>query len=273
MSLVSTEWLEKNIKFTRIIDCSWHMPNTNRNGEKEYLKSHIPTTVFFDIDKNSNKDSDLPHMLPSSNEWKKIISNLGISNNDRVVIYDNSDVLSSCRCWYMFLYFGHDPKLVHVLDGGYEKWIKENRIENNNIIKKKKSNYFVSENYNLVKNLSEVNRNLESNKFRIIDGRTKERFEGTVIEPRKGLRSGSIPKSYCLPFREVLNSNKTFKNIDDLKNIYYKILGSNIDDNIVFSCGSGITACVLALAYSLINNNYKPVIYDGSWAEYGKINK
>ena len=142
MSLVSTEWLEKNIKHTRIIDCSWHMPNTNRNGKKEYLKSHIPTTVFFDIDKNSNKDTDLPHMLPSSNEWKKIISNLGISNNDRVVIYDNSDVLSSCRCWYMFLYFGHDPKLVHVLDGGYEKWIKENRIENNNIIKKKKIKLF-----------------------------------------------------------------------------------------------------------------------------------
>ena len=273
MSLVSTEWLEKNIKHAKIIDCSWHMPNTNRNGEKEYLLSHIPNALFFDIDKNSNKNSDLPHMLPSPRDWKKIISNLGITNNDRIVIYDNSDVISSCRCWYMFLYFGHDPKLVHILDGGFEKWVKENRMESNNIFKIKKSNYLVNENHNLVKDLNEVKHNLKSNEFQIIDGRSRERFEGTAKEPRGGLRSGSIPNSYCLPFKEVLNSNKTFKNISDLKNIYHKLLGSNKYNNVVFSCGSGITACVLALAYSLINNNYKPVIYDGSWAEYGKINK
>ena len=273
MSLVSTEWLEKNIKHAKIIDCSWHMPNTNRNGEKEYLLSHIPNALFFDIDKNSNKNSDLPHMLPSPKDWKKTISNLGITNNDRIVIYDNSDVISSCRCWYMFLYFGHDPKLVHILDGGFEKWVKENRIESNNIFKIKKSNYLVNENYNLVKNLNEVKHNLKSNEFQIIDGRSRERFEGTAKEPREGLRSGSIPSSYCLPFKEVLNPNKTFKNISDLKNIYHKILGSNKYNNVVFSCGSGITACVLALAYYLINNNYKPVIYDGSWAEYGMIKK
>ena len=105
MSLVTSAWLEKNLRNVKIVDCSWHMPGVNRNPYEEYSKNHIPGSIFFDLDKNSDDKSDLPHMLPTTERWEEIISSLGISNTDRVIIYDNSDVLSSCRCWYNFLYF------------------------------------------------------------------------------------------------------------------------------------------------------------------------
>ena len=127
MSLVSSDWLEKNLNNVKIIDCSWHMPGINRNPYEEYLRKHIPGAIFFDLDKNSEQKTDLPHMLPTKEKWEEIISSLGISNNDRIVIYDNSDVVSSCRGWYNFIYFGHDKHLVSVLDGGLKKWIIENK--------------------------------------------------------------------------------------------------------------------------------------------------
>ena len=121
MSLVNTNWLEQNINRVKIIDCSWHMPQTKRNGFDEYQKEHITNAIFFDLDKNSNQNTDLPHMLTDINSWEKIMSEMGINNNDEIVIYDNSDVISSCRCWYNLIFFGHNPNLVHVLDGGFKK--------------------------------------------------------------------------------------------------------------------------------------------------------
>ena len=270
MSLVSTSWVEKNIKKLKIIDCSWHMPNVKRDGYKEYLESHIENAIFFDLDKNSDHNTDLPHMLTNKNEWEKIISDMGIANDDEIVIYDNSDVLSSCRCWYNFIYFGHNDKLVHVLNGGLKKWKSENKPTTDIILKVNPTKYTASERKNLVKNITQINENINSEEFKIIDARSRERFEGKVKEPRKGLRSGSIPKSMCIPFGELINFNNTFKNENEILNIFKNTLGKEISTNIVFSCGSGVTAAVLALAYSLINNKYIPTIYDGSWAEYGK---
>ena len=137
MPLVTTNWVEKNNKNLKIIDCSWHMPNVGRNGYNEYLKAHIENSIFFDLDKNSNLNTDLPHMLVDIYEWEKIVSKMGISNKDEIVIYDNSDVLSSCRCWYNFIYFGHDSKLVHVLDGGLKKWKLEKKLTTTKILEKK----------------------------------------------------------------------------------------------------------------------------------------
>ena len=127
MSLVDTNWLENNIEKVKIIDCSWHMPQTKRNGFSEYKINHIPEAIFFDLDFNSKKDTELPHMLVETDDWKEIVSKMGIKNNDKIVIYDNSDVASACRCWFNFIYFGHNPKLVHVLNGGLKKWIKEKK--------------------------------------------------------------------------------------------------------------------------------------------------
>jgi len=272
MSLVDTNYLEKNINRVKIIDCSWHMPQTKRNGFEEYKLNHIPNSIFFDLDKNSRKDTDLPHMLVDKKSWEEIVSKMGIKNNDEIIIYDNSDVISSCRCWYNFIYFGHNPKLIHVLDGGFKKWNNEKKITTNQESKILKSEYRAEENISLVKDKNFIDKNISTEKFKVIDARSRERFSGKVPEPRQGLRSGSIPKSICIPFNELINNeDHTFKNKLDILKIFKSNLVETSDSNIIFSCGSGVTACVLAMAYSLINDNYMPNIYDGSWAEYGKF--
>ena len=246
------------------------MPQTNRNGFEEFKKHHIPNSIFFDLDKNSKLNTDLPHMLTDKITWEKIVSEMGIKNEDKIVIYDNSDVISSCRCWYNFIYFGHNPERVHVLNGGLKKWKKENRATNNNLLNIKKSNYKANEKKELVKNKIDIDKNVSLKKFTIIDARSKERFEGKIAEPRKGLRSGSIKNSFCLPFTELINEDGTFADKDKILE-KFKTIKCDLKNNLVFSCGSGVTASVLALAYSLIDNKYMPTIYDGSWSEYGKF--
>ena len=269
MSLVDTNWLEEKIDNVKIIDCSWHMPQAQRNGLEEYNKDHIPNAIFFDLDKNSKINTDLPHMLTDIKSWEKIMGDMGIENKDEIVVYDNSDVISSCRCWYNLIYFGHNPKLVHVLDGGFKKWKKENKITNNKEIIIRTSVYSCKENTELVKNKKQIDENINTKEFNIVDARSKERFEGKVAEPRKGLRSGSIKNSFCLPFSELINDDHTFVSKDKIQT-QFELFKLDLNKNIVFSCGSGVTASVLALAYSLINDKYMPTIYDGSWSEYGR---
>ena len=271
MSLIETDWLDKNTDKVKIIDCSWHMPQTNRIGSDEYKNQHIQNAIFFDLDNNSKKNTDLPHMLVEKKEWEEIVSKMGINKRDRIIIYDNSDVVSSCRCWFNFIYFGHDPKLVHVLNGGLKKWISEKRKITKDITNVQISNYKALEKKELVKNKDLIDHNIDIQKFKIVDARSKERFEGKVSEPRKGLKSGNIKNSFCIPFNLCLNVDKTFKNKKDLRVIFETFIKNTNEQNVVFTCGSGVTACVLALAYSLINDKYQPCIYDGSWAEYGKI--
>ena len=265
--LVSTDWLEKNIEKVKILDASWHLPGANRNSFEEYKSDHIVNAIFFDIDKNSNQKTNLPHMLPSREDWEVIVSGLGISNSDHIVVYDNSDVLSSCRAWYSFLYFGHDSKLISVLDGGFKKWVIEKRPTSKKINSNKKSKYIAKENRSLVVNKDEVNKNIKSKRFQLIDARGEKRFLGLQPEPREGLRSGHIKNSINLPFQLLINEDGTFKKINELKQIF-KEKKINIEKDKAFSCGSGITATILGLANSIISGK-NPVIYDGSWAEYG----
>ena len=269
MSLVDTNWLEEKIDNVKIIDCSWHMPQAQRNGLEEYNKDHIPNAIFFDLDKNSKINTDLPHMLTDIKSWEKIMGDMGIENKDEIVVYDNSDVISSCRFWYNLIYFGHNPKLVHVLDGGFKKWKKENKITNNKEVIIRTSVYLCKENTELVKNKKQIDENINTKEFNVVDARSKERFERKVAEPRKGLRSGSIKNSFCLPFSELINDDHTFVSKDKIQT-QFELFKLDLNKNIVFSCGSGVTASVLALAYSLINDKYMPTIYDGSWSEYGR---
>jgi thiosulfate/3-mercaptopyruvate sulfurtransferase len=269
MSLVDTNWLEEKIDNVKIIDCSWHMPQAQRNGLEEYNKDHIPNAIFFDLDKNSKINTDLPHMLTDIKSWEKIMGDMGIENKDEIVVYDNSDVISSCRCWYNLIYFGHNPKLVHVLDGGFKKWKKENKITNNKEVIIRTSVYSCKENTELVKNKKQIDENINTKEFNVVDARSRERFEGKVAEPRKGLRSGSIKNSFCLPFSELINDDHSFVSKDKIQT-QFELFKLDLNKNIVFSCGSGVTASVLALAYSLINDKYMPTIYDGSWSEYGR---
>ena len=268
-NLVSTSWLENNIENVRVLDGTWHMPNVKRNALNEYSNFHIKNSVFLDLDEVSEQNSLLPHMLPKKEYWEERISTIGIKNSDHVVIYDNSDIISSCRCWYNFIYFGHDPSLVSVLNGGLKKWINEKKSTVNDLTKIISSDYIANEKKELVKDKKQIDENINVNKFKVIDARSRERFEGKIPEPRKGLRSGSIKNSFCLPFSELINEDHTFISKEKILD-KFKLIKFKIDENIVFTCGSGVTASVLALAYSLIDIKYMPTIYDGSWSEYGK---
>jgi thiosulfate/3-mercaptopyruvate sulfurtransferase len=266
--LVSTEWLEKNINNVKILDASWHLPNVHRNALEEYKLNHIASSIFFDIDKNSNQKTSLPHMLPLKEDWEDIVSNLGINNSDHIVIYDNSDVFSSCRVWYTFLYFGHNPNLVSVMNGDLKNWLNERRPVSKEIKNNKTSKYFANEDCSLVLNKDQINENIIKKKYQLIDARGEQRFLGLQQELRKELRGGSIKGSINLPFQNLINKkDRTFKKREELINIFKKkqIL---IDKEMAFTCGSGVTACILGLANSIISGK-KPIIYDGSWAEYG----
>ena len=270
MSLVSTEWLESNLNKVRIIDASWHLVK-NRNAIEEYNKEHIENAVFFDLDKNSNQKKDLPHghFLPSLIDYEKSISKMGISNSDRIIIYCYSDLISSCRAWFQFLYFGHNPKLVSVLDGGMKKWKLEGRKVSNLKTKIIPSKYKAKENKNMVKIKSQIDENIEKKNFTVLDARSKNRFLGLEPEPRPGIKSGSIKESRSIPLSEIINKkDNTFLDTKKLRDIFNS---SGISSNkIVMSCGSSVSAASLALAYSLINDDYIPKIYIGSWTEFGK---
>ena len=265
--LVSSEWLNQNLNKVKILDASWHLPTVKRNSFEEYKVSHITNSIFFDIDKYSNQKTNLPHMLPSKEDWEIIVSNLGINNSDHIIVYDNSEVFSSCRVWYTFLYFGHNPDLISILDGNFEKWVTEKRSVSKEIIKNDKTNYKSNENSSLVINKSTVNENITQNKFQLIDARGEQRFLGLQPEPRRELRSGNIKGSINLPFQKIINKNRTFKKKDELIKIF-KSKDISFEKEMAFTCGSGVTACILGLANS-ITSGKKPIIYDGSWAEYG----
>ena len=280
MTLVSTEWLNDNLGKVKIFDASWHLPNTNRDAKEEYLKKHIPGAIFWDLDVHSNKNSPHPHMMPISDYWIKMLCNFGIKNDDHIIVYDYSSLYSSCRLWFSLKYFGH--KKVSVMDGGYDKWLKEKRIASKEINEdigkfsyidkiNPKKKYKVNENFDEVKKKEQIDDNIKNNLFVLVDARSRERFEGKIGEPRPNLKKGCIPGSKNIPFQECINpKNNTFKKKSELIKIF-KENNVDCDKPLVFSCGSGVTACVLGLAYFLISDK-SAVIYDGSFCEWGLKN-
>ena len=184
------------------------------------------------------------------------------------MIYDSSDVISSCRVWYNFLYFNHNSDFVSVLDGGLKKWIIENRETTQKISPTFKSNYSAKENKLMVLDKNQVNLNILNKNFQLIDARNKERFNGLQPEPRKELNSGHIKNSKNLPFTALINDlDNTFKSKKEIKKIF-KNIDIEFNKDVAFTCGSGVTACILGLANSIISGK-SPTIYDGSWSEYG----
>tara|TARA_E500000331_G_scaffold351695_1_gene398846 strand:- start:564 stop:1379 length:816 start_codon:yes stop_codon:yes gene_type:complete len=270
MTLVSTNWLNENIDKVKVVDASWHLVK-NRNSFEEYKNEHIKNAIFFDLDKLSNQKKNLPHghFLPNLHDHEKLISEMGILNTDRIIIYCCSDLISSARAWFQFIYFGHDPKLVSVLNGGLKKWKLENRKVTNEQTKIIPSKYKAKENINMVKKKDEIDKNIKNKNFTVLDARSKNRFLGLEPEPRPGVTGGSIEGSKSLPFTKLINQkDNTFLNKQKLSNIFNNI-GIN-SNKVVMSCGSSVSAASLALAYSLINDDYIAKIYIGSWTEYGK---
>lgn len=269
-ALVTTKWLAKNVNDpnTIVLDGTYHLPTAGRNAKTEFLSQHIEGAVFFDIDDICDKDSSLPHMLPSADLFSKKVGDLGIANGMHIVVYDVYGMQSAARTWWMFKVFGHDK--VSILSGGLPKWIKEGNTASSVPSVLTPSTYICNKRGELVRNLENIFANINNGKEQIIDARSKGRFNGLEPEPREGMRSGHMPGSISLPFTELLNpEDKTYLTGLEIKE---KIKEAGIDLNkpIITTCGSGVTACSLSLGLFLIGKE-DVAVYDGSWSEWGAL--
>ncbi|MBR72075.1 MAG: 3-mercaptopyruvate sulfurtransferase [Rhodospirillaceae bacterium] len=268
--LIDTAWLSNNIENPKlkILDASWYLPTDMRNPYAEYIDNHIPGSQFFDIEKISETKTNLPHMIPNAKFFSTKMRSLGISCDDSIVVYDTKGVFSSPRAWWMLRIFGHDD--VAVLQGGMPAWIASKNNTDN--VKKNfpAGNFKAVFNPDLIKNFSDINLNLKTQTEQLIDARSKGRFDGLDPEPRPGLRSGHIPRSINLPYSLLLD--KTSMNLltpEEIKTLA-KNAGIDFTKPIITTCGSGISAALLALAFFTIGHT-ETSVYDGSWAEWGSF--
>ena len=268
--LVSTNWVYKNLNNRRlvILDCSWHMAQEKRNSKKEYETMHIKNAYFFDIDKISDIKTNLPHMLPSQSKFEKKVRSFGINQNSLIAAYDVKGIFSSPRVWWMFKYFGHNN--IFVLNGGLKKWLKEKKPVTNKKTYFKKGNFIsqLSKEFLVTKN--EVLESINRKNSLTFDARHKDRFNGKVKEPKKGLRSGHIPGSKNIFWGNLINRKGTLVSKKKINNLFNKFPIKN--KKIITSCGSGITACILSLSL-LHGPKIQTSVYDGSWAEWGQNKK
>ncbi|WP_298728237.1 3-mercaptopyruvate sulfurtransferase [uncultured Ferrovibrio sp.] len=268
-ALVSTQWLADHLTAPdlRIVDASWYLPHMNRNGKEEYAAQHIPGAVYFDIDEISDTDSNLPHMLPSPEKFASRMRRLGIGDGNRIIIYDGSDNhLSAPRAWWMFRVFGHED--VAVLNGGLKKWMAEGRPVEDLPPLPRERHFTARRNDLLVRDVDQMRANLTSHREQVLDARSAGRFNGTEPEPRPGLRGGHIPGSLNVP-ASMLTDPKTgqFASADALRGIFEKA-GLDLTKPVTTTCGSGVSACALALGLHLLGHR-QVAVYDGSWTEWG----
>jgi thiosulfate/3-mercaptopyruvate sulfurtransferase len=268
-SLVSTEWLAQHLDAPdlRVVDASWYLPAQGKNGRAEYDVSHIPGAVFFDIDEIADTESDLPHMLPSPEKFAARVRKLGLGDGNRIVVYDQLGLMSAARVWWMFRVFGH--KDVAVLDGGLPKWIADGRPTEDRTPLPRERHFTARYNNLMVRDLGQMKRNLDSKREQVVDARSAGRFAGSEKEPRAGLRSGHIPGSRNVPFTDLLDpKTKTLLPAAAIADRFRKA-GIDLSKPVVTSCGSGVTAAVLALGLHLIGHP-DVALYDGSWSEWGR---
>lgn len=269
-ALVSTEWLAEHLDApdVRVIDATSFLPNVPRNPRAEYEACHIPGAVFFDINDIADSDNPLPHMIPSAEKFSSKVRKLGLGDGNRIVAYDaNGGSSASCRAWWMFRLFGHDD--VAVLNGGLPKWVAEGRPTEDIPPVPRERHFTARQNNFLVRNVGQLIENIGTKREQVVDVRSPGRFTGVDPEPRPARKKGHIPGSLNLPFPKLLDPDKggVFRSADEIK-AAVEAAGIDLTRPVVTSCGSGVTACVGALALYLIG--YKEVaIYDGSWAEWG----
>ncbi len=266
--LVSTDWLAAHLDDpnVKIVDASFKMPGVLPLPKDDYLKAHIPGAVFFDVDAVSDHTNPLPHMFPSAEQFGRDIGALGIGNDDIVVVYDAGGWVAGPRAWWMFLAYGHRD--IKVLDGGLKKWMAEGRAVQSGEVTPKPATFKAAFDANRVRTISQMVANLASQAEQVIDARARERFEGSVPEPRPGLRSGHIPGSRNVPYALLFDARTgAMKPLDELRKTF---AGAGIDMTkpIVTSCGSGVSALVLTLALYRLGVR-GTALYDGSWSEWG----
>ena len=266
--LVETDWLATHLDAPDLVvlDGSMHLPTTGRNARAEYLAEHIPGALFFDIDDIADEKNPLPHMLPSTVKFASRMKKMGIGDGMRVVVYDSAGLYSAARAWWTFRVMGHDD--VAVLNGGLKKWKAENRpLEDGEPPRRSERHFTPRFHAELVRDAADVQALIGSRAAQVVDARAPERFEGRVAEPRKGLRSGHIPGSRNVHYASLLNPDGTLKPAAELRAAFAKA-GVDPDKPVVASCGSGVTAGVVAFALAMLGRP-DAAVYDGSWTEWG----
>jgi len=266
-SLVTSTWLQANITSptVKIIDATWHLPGGDRDALQEYAAGHLPGAVFFELAKVAAKDSPLPHTLPKAEDFAAFVGALGISSQDTVILYDDSNVRTSARLWWMFRAFGHEN--VAVLDGGLKAWKAAGGMLTTDVVTPAPVQYEAELQEGFFGDWQDAFDTINDASRQLVDARGTTRFEGSTPEAKEGLRAGHIPGAVNIPFMSLYNEDGTMKTPDTLKDIMQE--GSvSLDKPLVLSCGSGITACVLALALDQVGKNDISV-YDGSWSEWG----
>ncbi|MBE2278452.1 MAG: 3-mercaptopyruvate sulfurtransferase [Rhodobacteraceae bacterium] len=266
-TLVSTDWLARHLKDPdlRLLDASWYLPSAGRDARAEYDAAHIPGARFFDIDEISDQRSALPHMAPPIEKFVSRLRAMGVGDGHQVVIYDGSGLFSAPRVWWTFRLMGKTD--VAVLDGGLPKWRAEGReIEDLPPVVRDR-HMTVSRQAGLVRDVTQVAQAAKLGHAQVADARPAPRFAGDTPEPRPGLRAGHIPGARNIPITAVTNPDGTMKDPAVLKAVF-EAAGIDLSRPVITSCGSGVTAAVLALALERLGHRDWS-LYDGSWAEWG----
>ncbi|MEQ8559618.1 MAG: sulfurtransferase [Henriciella sp.] len=264
--LVSAAWLKSNINAPdiRIIDASW-FPSWVAGpgaGREAYERGHIPGAVYFDIDDICATDTDLPHMLPDSVKFSSRVRKLGVGDGNRIVVYDANDFIASARVWWMFRVMGH--KDVYVLNGGLRAWEEEGgNLEDLPPVVTGGRHFTPRVQTHLVKSARQVHQAAQSQSVPILDARPPGRFGGTESEPREGLRSGHIPCSTNIPSSSLVGADGKLVDEAELAALFEKYRSAPV----IASCGSGVSAAVIALALAQLGN-WDAAVFDGSWTEW-----
>lgn len=267
--LVSVAWLTKHLDHPELIILDATIKKVANNSEEVYPNIKIKNARFFDIKKAfSDTTTDIANMLPAEEEFSKACRNLGISNHHKIVVYDKLGIYSSARVWWMFKTMGHHQ--VAILDGGLPAWQRQNLAcePETNQNQYDQGNFEGTFNPNLLVNSDIVLSKIHSNDTLILDARSSDRFMAKVPEPRASLKGGHIPSSKNLPYTNVLQDGQMLTP-EKLKEVFANF---NIENKkLIFTCGSGITACIIMMAAALAGYENASV-YDGSWSEWGQLN-
>ena len=265
--LVTTQWLAKRLDDPKVVvlDASWHMPAEGRDPRAEYADRHVPGAVFFDIDQVADHSTDLPHMLPSPQDFATAVRRLGVEPDSTVVVYDSVGVFSAPRVWWSFRAMGHDQ--VFVLDGGLPKWLAEARPIETGWREPQHGEFKAHLRPDLIRDLAQVRKIVAEGGAQLVDARGAVRFRGEAPEPRPGLRAGHIPGAKNVPYAGVVGADGTLAAPAAIKGAF-AAGGVDLKAPIATTCGSGISASILALALARIGREDVPV-YDGSWSEWG----
>ncbi len=264
---VSVEWLRKNLHNENLILLDSSLQKAADGSISKPNNISIPNARYIDLNNTfSDARSSFPNTLPSPEQFEVECQKLGINNSSKIVVFDNKGIYSSPRVWWMFKIMGHEN--IAVLDGGLPEWINKGYSFEALIFKNfEPGNFKATYNKQYLKTYNDVLQNIESKTFTLVDARSEGRFNGIEPEPRKHLKSGHVPNSINIPLEQVLANGK-FKPVAELKEIFGNKIAS--ESEIAFSCGSGITACIVMLACEISFKKSK-YIYDGSWTEWAEL--